>query len=264
MRTPTQKSGRNVTPALIAASVLFTAFFGTMAVNAATERRDVDDFSAIAYALPFSVEFVVSDEPYVMLEGDADTIDEIITEVRGDTLRVRKEDSWFDWSDEEVIVTIGYTEVERIAMAGSGDGFAKSLEADELEIVISGSANLNADSVIVDELDIVVSGAGDVEIGNVEADEISSQIAGSGSIDLTGRSVSQEISIAGSGDLRAADLRTQETIAKVAGSGDVEVWSEAQLTATVMGSGDIEYYGNPSVNERVMGSGEITRVGDSP
>ena len=43
------------------------------------------------------------------------------------------------------------------------------------------------------------------ELEEVSADEVTTKIAGSGSVELSGRSVSQNISIAGSGDHRAAE-----------------------------------------------------------
>jgi hypothetical protein len=231
---------------------------------AATETRDVEDFVEISFTMPFDVEFVLSDKPYVRLDGDEDTIEEIITENRGDTLHIRKKDSWFDWNDEEVVVTVGYRTLERISMSGSGDGYAQEINSDNLNLAISGSATLEIETLATGNLDISITGSGDVEIHTLKADAITTKIAGSGNVDLAGRADKQKISIAGSGNYSASKLKTSETDAKISGSGDIQIWVESRLSATVMGSGDIEYYGKPSLNERTMGSGDITRVGDAP
>lgn len=241
---------------------------GAVAVISAThayadeETREVEEFTTISYSLPFAVDFVEAGEHYVKLEGDEDTISEIETEVRGNTLKVYKENSWFDWSDGKVVLTIGYTELEAITMAGSGDGHAESLENDEITLKITGSANLEIEALAADEVYLSIAGSGNVDIENADVDTIESKIAGSGDIAISGRAVAQEISISGSGDHQAQDLKTQETSASVRGSGDVTVWAESHLSASVVGSGDIEYYGAPEIKERIMGSGSVVQLDD--
>lgn len=243
----------------IATLALLTAIPSTWA-----ETRELSDFDAVAYMLPFDVEFVISDEPYVTLEGDQDTIDEVITEVEDGTLRITKNDGWFDWSDEEIYLTIGYQRLTAISMSGSGDGYAKEVEADDLSLRIAGSASLEIDSLICNDLEIKIAGSGNVNLNDLEADAMTTKIAGAGDVEVSGRVVSQSISISGSGDHNARDLRSQEADIKVQGSGDVEVWAVASLNAMVMGSGDIDYYGDPEINERIMGSGSVERRGDEP
>ncbi len=231
---------------------------------AAEETRELDSFSKIHFTLPFEVEFVQADRHYVTLEGDSDTLDDIETRVKGNTLRIYKDNSWFDWSNASVDVIIGYTELEAINMAGSGDGFAQRIDAAELELKLTGSANLEVDTINADEVVISIAGSGSIELHEVDADSVRSKIAGSGDVEIEGRVNAQEISISGSGDHVARDLRTQETSASIRGSGDVEVWAEARLTASIVGSGDIRYYGNPDVTERRVGSGDVVNVGDEP
>ncbi len=231
---------------------------------AATDTREVDEFTKIAYTLPFEVEFVVADEHFVTLEGDGDTIDEVVTEVDGNTLKVYKENSWFDWSDGDIVLTIGFEELDAVSMAGSGDGYAEEIESDDFNIKISGSALLEIEKLSCNDLDIAIAGSGDVKLNELEADTLNTAIAGSGNVEASGRVVSQKISISGSGDHNARDLRSQEADVTVRGSGDVEVWAVAELDATVMGSGDIDYYGTPKVDESIMGSGSLERRGDEP
>ncbi len=228
------------------------------------ETFEVEEFSAIRYSLPFNVELVAADEPFVTLEGDQDTIDEIIVEVDGDTLKIRKENRWFDWSDEEIHVTVGYTELEALYMNGSGDAYAEELDTDDLFIKISGSAGVEIDQLVSNDLTITISGSGNVNVNDLEADSMTTSISGSGDVEVSGSVITQTISIAGSGDHNARELRSQEADVDIKGSGDVEVWALASLNARVMGSGDIEYYGEPQLRERIMGSGDIKHRGQEP
>lgn len=228
------------------------------------KERQVEDFNAVTYALPFEVEFVAADSPYVRLEGDEDTIDEIVTVVDAGTLKIYKEDTWFDFSDEEVLVTVGYTQLSSLSMSGSGDGYAEDLESDEMTLKVAGSANMEIDRLSCNDLLISIAGSGDIHLNELEADTMQTKIAGSGSVEVIGRVVSQKISIAGSGDHIARELRSQEAEVSVAGSGDVEVWAMASLNAKVVGSGDIAYYGTPKVHEQIIGSGDLQHRGDEP
>ena len=232
---------------------------------AAEDRRPMKAFTEIGYSLPHEVEFVAGDEHYVLLEGDEDEIDSIITEVKGDRLKVSREDKWFGWSldDRSVVITIGFVQIDTLNMAGSGDGHAEILDAETLTLRVTGSADLEVDEATADRLDISIAGSGNIQVHALEADRVSSKIAGSGDIQLAGRVVSQEISISGSGDHDSGDLRTQETTASVRGSGDIRVWAEARLSAAVTGSGDIEYYGEPEVSERIVGSGDLVSLGST-
>lgn len=234
------------------------------ATHVKAETFNVEDFTAISYSLPFNVELIATDEPFVTLEGDQDTIDEIIVEVDGDTLKIRKENRWFDWSDEEIHVTVGYVELEELYMNGSGDAYAEEMDTDDLLIKISGAAGVEIDQLVSNDLTITISGYGNVNVNDLEADSMSTSISGSGDVEVSGSVVTQTISITGSGDHNARELRSQEAEVNIRGSGDVEVWALASLDARVMGSGDIEYYGKPQLRERIMGSGDIKHRGEEP
>ena len=238
--------------------------FAATTVWGAEETREVDDFAKISYTLPFEVEFVQADQPFVTLEGDADTIEEIETHVKNGTLNIFKDNSWFDWSDDHVVLTVGFTELESIAMAGSGDGYAEEFNSDSFSIRISGSANLEVESLTCNDLGVAIAGSGDMRAHDLSADAVSVKIAGSGNVDLAGKAVEQEVSISGSGDHKAAGLRSQEAEIKIAGSGDAEVWVAAALDVSVVGSGDVLYYGEPKVHERVIGSGGVEHRGNTP
>lgn len=255
-------------PKIYALAIGLTCALTTIAAWAATERLDFDEFDKISYALPYEVEFVAADEHYVSLEGDSDAIEDIEIKLDGSHLKLSNEDrAWFDWSDHDsdaVFVTIGFSQLEAIKLAGSGNGFAQIIEADDFKVSIAGSAQMEIEELEANDLIISIAGSGDAEIHALDVDEVDSAIAGSGNIKLAGQTNAQEITIAGSGDYQARELRANETDASIRGSGDIEVWSVATLKASVMGSGDIEYYGDPDVKESIMGSGNLERRGDRP
>jgi len=231
---------------------------------AQAETRTIDHFTSIDYALPFNVELIASNSPFVRLDGDQDTIDEVLSEVDGHTLKLYRERSWFDWSDEEIHLTIGYTDLTSLGLTGSGDVYAEHIDSDQLRISVAGSAAVEIDDLLSHQLEVNIAGSGNVNLNRLQADTVTTHIAGSGDAHLRGNVISQHISIAGSGDYDAGELRAQEVDAKIVGSGDAIIWALTRLSVSVMGSGDVEYYGEPRLNQRIMGSGDVKRISTAP
>ncbi len=237
------------------AAVLLTA----LSTNLWAESRTVEEFSAISYSLSHDVEFVAGSEHRVDFEGDQDTIDDIKTTVSDGTLRLSKDKGWFNWSDSnsDVNITITYVKLDAVTMSGSGDGFAKSIDADTFDVAVNGSAAFEVEQLNCNDLSLRVSGSGNIDLYNLDVDSVATTISGSGDIELTGNTIMQTVTITGSGDYSARELRSQEATVKIAGSGDAQLWAEATIDAKVIGSGDITYYGNPSDKTSVTGSGTI-------
>lgn len=239
-------------------SKLITALLLTvLSTNLWAESRTVEEFSAISYTLSYDVEFIAGSEHRVDFEGDQDTIDDIKTTVSNGTLRLTKDNGWFNWSDGGVSVRITYVKIDAIAMSGSGGGFAEIIDADKFDMTVNGSARFEVEQVNCNDLTLRVSGSGNIDMYNLSVDNVAASISGSGDIELTGNTISQTVTITGSGDYSARDLRSQEASVKVSGSGDALLWAEATVDARVLGSGDIVYYGNPSEKASVTGSGSI-------
>ena len=237
------------------AAILLTA----LSTSLWAESRTLDEFSAISYSLSYDVEFIAGSEHRVNFEGDQDTIDDIKATVSDGILRLSKDKSWFDWSDSkgDVSITITYVTLDAITMSGSGNGFAKVIDADTLDLAVNGSAGFEIEQINCNDLSLRVSGSGNIDLYNLSVDSVAATISGSGDIELTGNTILQSVTITGSGDYSARELRSQEATVKIAGSGDAQLWAEATIDAKVIGTGDITYYGNPSEKTSVTGSGSI-------
>ena len=237
------------------AAVLLTV----LSTNLWAESRTLETFTAISYPLSYNVEFVAGSEHRIDFEGDQDIIDDIKTTVSDDTLRLSKDNGWFDWSDSsgDVSITITYVNLDAITMSGSGDGFAQSIDADTFDVAVNGSAGFEVEQINCNDLSLRVSGSGYINLYGFSVDSVTAAISGSGEIELAGDTILQTVTVTGSGDYSARELRSQEATVKVTGSGDAQLWVEATIDAKVTGSGDITYYGNPSEKTSVTGSGSI-------
>ena len=211
------------------------------------ESRAVPAFSGVALGVPAKMEIIQGgDTESLTLDGPEEILADIETVVRDDgvlAIRLRKGVSGFPHRGEVRIVAT-MKRVESLAIAGSGDIFAKTLRGPKLVLMISGSGNMGLPAVDTDEASVSISGSGDVRMG--------------------GRAASLSSSITGSGDLRADKLETRKASVMIAGAGDVALWVREALAVKIAGAGDVRYYGDPSIAKHIMGAGSVKRLGPSP
>ena len=217
-----------------------TLLFISPAVYGQKEKREVSDFSKIGYSLPGTMEIVQSDKASLVLEGDKEDLERIITKVEGDELKIYTKHSSHGLGDVKVYVSV--VELSDLSIAGSGDVVVKSkLKTNELDLELSGSGSLQCEELMAKEVDVDLAGSGDIFLGGVADNEV-------------------EINIAGSGDVKAENLKTKEAEVNIAGSGSVKIWVTDELESNIVGSGDVYYKGNPLVDAETMGSGKTKPI----
>jgi len=229
-----------------------------VSVSADEETRDLEDFHDIEINIPHDVELVRSDIPWVKLEGNASAIKDIDTVVVNGKLRISQDDGWFSWGrNEDVHLSVGYTELEAVTINGSSETYAETLTGDDLSLAIAGSGDLEID--VLESKDVVISvmGSGNVEIQKLDTRDLSTKISGSGSIKILGSCETQEVNITGSGDYAAEEFKSLQADVTIRGSGDAEMWVENQLNIAITGSGDLVLYGDPSITKSVSGAGSL-------
>lgn len=207
-----------------------------------TETRTTGDYSGIKCKGSFDYVLVSGKEGKIILEGESNLLEYIITEVKGGTLivktkkRVNLKPNW----KKTIKITIPFMDIDNVSLSGSGDLWTE-------------------DTIISTNFDATMAGSGDVTI-DIEANSIKCRVAGSGDLTLKGTTHDLVAKLAGSGDIHAFKLEANNTTASVAGSGDVAVVSNKSLHARVTGSGDIVYRGNPSTKDtKKIGSGSISK-----
>ena len=210
--------------------------------NTVTDTRNVSDYDEVGVAGSFDVILVAGAEGKITVEAEENLQEYIITEVKGDKLKIYIEDgvSLKTSSNKGIIITVPFRELEEVNLAGSGDVITK-------------------DAINAQDFKCSVSGSGDM-ILEVNAQDVTAAVAGSGDLSLSGSTQKSHLKVAGSGDLHAADLKSHDADASIAGSGDISVYCNGgTLKATVAGSGDIVYSGKPDkVDSKVVGSGSVS------
>jgi hypothetical protein len=207
------------------------------------QDRHISGFSAINVAGSFDVYIMQGSTESVKVEADDDVIDNIITEVKGGTLKIyTKSNNGFNWSwgDKKRVVRVTAKNLNAISLTGSGDVYFK-------------------EGIRAQTLTVNLNGSGDIT-GKIDVKKLESSLVGSGDITLAGHADVSTVTVSGSGDYSGRGLITNQTAVKVVGSGDASVYASQQIDASVAGSGDIRYTGGAKhISTSKAGSGDISR-----
>ena len=183
-----------------------------------SSSRDVDSFESVSLSGSFDVEIVVGESQSVVLYGDEEDLDEIVTRVRRGELQIYYEDEHRRWRGGDIEVKITVPSLTGFELSGSGSG----------------------------------------DISNVNATDFSLEISGSGNLTVDGKCVDLELEISGSGNIDSEELICDTAEVEISGSGNIDVHAASAISAQISGSGDIDVYGHPTrVSLSSSGSGSI-------
>jgi hypothetical protein len=210
-----------------------------LTVNQAIAQKEVRDlgyFSKISFATGGYLEIVQGENQKVELEGPQSVLDQIITVIDRDRLRIYTKNYVNQHGDLKIYITV--KSLSDITIAGSGDVVVNS-------------------QLTTERINLEVTGSGNIRIPELNAVYTEFQVTGSG--DIVAKGVSQEkidINVTGSGNVKASELKTKHADINIAGSGSVEVYATEKLEGNIVGSGSIYYKGDPLVDTRSTGSGK--------
>lgn len=248
------------------------------------ETRNVSTFTRISYRVPGKLYLRQGSPQKVELEGDAEVLSEIETDVDGGKLVIGVKGKWWNWNwggEKRITVYITVENIDGLSVSGSGDLIAETrINSDNLDLNVSGSGSLKADITARGDLDADVSGSGRMDV-KAKCRNLSSSISGSGKVEIetevaamtkigisgSGRFIARgstreiRTSISGSGKILAADMVAEVCEVRISGSGDIEINVQKELDAHISGSGSVAYKGNPSkINSHSSGSGKVRKI----
>lgn len=204
-----------------------------------TTIRSTGSYDGLKAAGSMDFKLVQGQEGEISIQGDANLMDYIVTEIKGNKLIVKVEDGYNLKPTQTIVVTVPYESISSVSLSGSGD----------IE---------NSGIIESDDFDVSLAGSGDINL-NVSAKNIKSAIAGSGDIELRGSTKNLRTKIAGSGDFEGSNLESINVDAKITGSGSADVVCNGNLIARIAGSGDVNYSGKPTNKDtKITGSGSVS------
>lgn len=211
--------------------------------NNVTIERNTGDYDGVSVSGWFDVDLVDGSEGTVILEGEENLLEYIITEVKNGKLVIKTEKGvnlkTSNWKSG-IRITVPVESINSVSMSGSGDIVGKTkIKSGDFSTAMSGSGDITLD---------------------IETNSLTASMSGSGDITLSGTTTDFEATISGSGDINAFDLEADYVNATVSGSADIQVTANKSIKARVSGSGDISYRGNPEkIDTKTSGSGDISK-----
>lgn len=207
--------------------------------QADSEERDLSGFTGIDASGGINVDIRIGDEFLVEVDTDED-LDDIVTEIRGDTLHLRIEREFWNnggWDDYNALIVMpALTELE--ASGGSDIRVIGPVTGDEFELSASGGSDIEIE-LAVERLEVSVSGGTDVE--------------------LSGTAGLAIVRSSGGSDLEARDLEAKNAELRASGGSDLVITVTETLDARASGAADITYYGDPEVlDSDESGGSDIT------
>jgi hypothetical protein len=210
-------------------------------VAAKEDLRKLPSFSEISLRISAKVYVEQAENQSVRIVASPETLEQIITEVKGRTLQIRfpSNNIFKRWDPGKIEIYISVPEVDGLNVSGSGDIVAEKIETRILDLVISGSGNIKIEELDAERISATVSGSGNIKIedGGV-AEDLKARITGSGNIDASG-------------------LEANNIDALTSGSGNCSVFSNGSIKARIAGSGNVYYSGNPAIESSIAGSGKV-------
>ncbi|MFH1509449.1 MAG: head GIN domain-containing protein [bacterium] len=215
-------------------------------VDIITKDREVEGFTVISLEGIGNLRIVQSEEEGISIVADEKLMDDIITEVKGETLEIKYRTNWLNW----------------VRIFWNRNNIAYTVKAKDIKAVeLSGSSKLSSNNLTGDELDIRISGSGEVDL-DVNYNKMSCEVSGSGHFNVQGKADEQNIQISGSGKYFGQYLISKNADVKISGSGEVELQVSDQLDVEISGSGKVSYLGDPKIKQTISGSGDINKISE--
>ena len=224
---------------LISFLVITATFSACFAQSDVKEVRNVKDFTKVSFGISGNLYISFGPEFKVVLEGDRDILEDIITDVSGEKLVIKK-DNWRMNFNEKVTVYITMPEIKGLGVSGSGKAEIKdAFKSTEMSLNVSGSGKIYTNEMNTQNLSCSISGSGSINLGNGKAKETS-------------------VSISGSGNYSGEEMVLESADISISGSGSCNCNISESLKARISGSGNINYFGKADkVDARVSGSGHV-------
>ncbi|MFZ1989459.1 MAG: DUF2807 domain-containing protein [Alphaproteobacteria bacterium] len=169
---------------LAAATALSLAAGSASAANPKTETRNVGAFDAVEMRGAAKVDITVGKPQSVTIEADVNEVAHIITEVRGTTLVIRRDENWWtDWRPKHVHIAIAMPKLAGYSLEGTAETNITGLNGGTTAFSLNGTGNVKASGKL-DRVSLNLNGTGNADFSNVPVDVASISVNGTGSVQV--------------------------------------------------------------------------------
>jgi Putative auto-transporter adhesin, head GIN domain len=216
-------------------------FIGANAFAQNSETRPMSSFNEISLSGIGDITLKQGNQESVKIEVDNIDLDDIITEVKNNRLKIRYRDNLKFRNQVEVKIEITYKSIQRLDL--------------------SGAVSLKSESTIQStDFKIDASGAGNVNL-KLNASKLYVHASGAGNILIEGKVDSQYVELSGAGSFKAFNLVSQKADLELSGASTANIQVQQSLSAQVSGASSVRFKGDPtSRNINKSGVGSVKQV----
>lgn len=210
--------------------------------DANAQQRSVGSFTGIQISGAIDVYVTQSKESAVAVSAaNAEMRDNIVTEVRGNTLYVSFKGNWSSgWKDPKAKAYISISTLEMLDISGASDvNLVGSIKADNLLVKLSGASDIKGD-IQCNNARVVITGASDVK--------------------LTGKVGRIKIQASGASDCKCYDLIADIAEINASGASDVQINVQQEISVQASGASSVNYKGSPQLKTaKVEGASSFSK-----
>jgi hypothetical protein len=218
------------------------ALVGFTALYAQTsETRRFGGFDKLKLEGAAEIILIQGNQESALIEMQNLNSEEVITEVKNQTLLISQENSRKDRRNTRLKITLTFKQLKEIKVEGASSITTQNiLKTADLKINIQGAGSLNL---------------------QVDTQKIDIYSAGAGSLQISGKTNYEQIVLAGAGSINALKLEAERSNVELNGVGNLSVFAKKELVAELNGVGSLTYKGNPPTKQvSKNGIGSIKQV----
>lgn len=221
------------------------------------ETRSLSSFSEVSAHEGIDVVLRKGSKEEARIEAENIDMDEVLTEVSGDRLKIHLEGN--NHKNVDVKVWVTYRSLRAVSASSAADLTAEGqiTASGDFRIDVSSAGDIEL-SVKADELDIHASSAGDCEL-KADVNSVDASVSSAGGIEIEGSASSLDVEVSSSGDFEGYDLPVKEAEVSASSGGSAEVSVSERLDARASSGGSIRYRGNPRMDISTSSGGSIRK-----
>lgn len=225
-----------------------------------TEQRDIGRaFSGIEMGTHGDLQVKVGDHVELVVEADEEMMPRIITEVRGNTLVIRRKEMSSSWIRDlfrtrrqtrmRFFLTVLPDQLDHLEVSSHGNVELPQLKGQRVEVDLSSHGDVRIDEISGSKVSLDLSSHGNLVIGSLKADRLSSELSSHGMVKIrSGQVSSQRVSLTSHGDYLAEELECRDADVELTSHGRAKVFATRKLGASMSSHGDLYYRGEPELD----------------
>lgn len=200
------------------------------------ERKIGEDFSRVKVSSGIDLYIKQGNKTELTVEADENLHDYIITEVRGDQLKIYVDGNIWRAKARKVYLTV--ISIEELKATSGSDVFSQGV-------------------IKAKDLDLSTSSGADMRI-EIDAYNVTTHSSSGSDLRVSGKANTHETSASSGSSINAYGLESKEVTAKVSSGADIGVFASESINARASSGGDIRYKGNPEkVNKKTSSGGGV-------